>query len=84
MLWCLLGLFDVFLFTVRHWRYWLARLACARRSRRSLMSPSSELRGTRRFHVVRCAAKIGHANCADHRQELAREVPISERQQGWW
>jgi hypothetical protein len=31
------------------------------------MSPSSELRGTGRVHDVRCAAKIGHANCADHR-----------------
>jgi hypothetical protein len=28
---------------------------------------------------VRCAAKIGHANCADHRPGMAREVPISVR-----
>jgi hypothetical protein len=42
-------------------------MAYARRSRRGLMSPGSELRGTRRVYDVRCAAKIGHANCADHR-----------------
>jgi hypothetical protein len=65
MLWCLLGLFDVLLFRV--FGSSLVLLACARHSRRSLMSPSSELRGTRRVNDVRCAAKIGHANCADHR-----------------
>jgi hypothetical protein len=26
---------------------------------------------------VRCAAKIGHANCADHMPGIAREVPIA-------
>jgi hypothetical protein len=31
------------------------------------MRPSSELRDTCRVNVARCAAKIGHANCADHR-----------------
>jgi hypothetical protein len=43
------------------------------------MSPSSELRGTCRVYDVRCAAKIGHANYADHRLEIAREVPIAVR-----
>jgi hypothetical protein len=57
----------------------LAILAFDRRSRQPLMSPSSELRGTRRVYVVRCAAKIGAANCADHRPGIVRTAPISAR-----
>ncbi|TAG28664.1 MAG: hypothetical protein EAZ37_00970 [Burkholderiales bacterium] len=45
---------------------WRAK-ACARRRRHALMSQSSELRDTRRVIVVRCAAKIGHVACGDHR-----------------
>jgi hypothetical protein len=57
----------MWLFNCRFEYVSLAHLACARRSRRGLMSPSSELRGTRRVNVVRCAAKIGHVACGDHR-----------------
>ena len=45
----------------------LRTVACDWRSRRGLMRPSSEYRDTCRVNVVRCAAKIGHANCADRR-----------------
>ena len=50
--------------------------ACARRSRHALMSPRSESRDTCRVNVVRCAAKIGHAACGDHRPVWAGGVPI--------
>ena len=45
----------------------LRTVACDWRSRRGLMRPSSEYRDTCRVNVVRCAAKIGHTNCANHR-----------------
>jgi hypothetical protein len=52
---------------------YLAILACDRRSRQPLIRPSSEQRGTCRLNDVRYAAKIGAANCADHRPLVSED-----------